>query len=60
MQHPPSLDVAEFRHLLVLDALCSAAEADLVATHRRLDRLRREGPDADDDGRGGGARREAT
>jgi hypothetical protein len=43
MQHPPSLDVTEFRRLV--DDLCASARADLDAAHRRLDRLRREGTD---------------
>jgi hypothetical protein len=50
MQSLPTLDVAEFRHLV--EALCAAAAADLDATHQRLDRLRRLGPDSADDDRG--------
>ena len=44
MQHPPTLDVTEFRRLF--DDLCATAAADLVAAHHRLDRLRREGAEA--------------
>jgi len=47
MQHLPTLDVSEFRQLV--DALCAAAAADLDATHERLERLRRLGPDGSHD-----------
>jgi hypothetical protein len=46
MQHPTSLDVSDFRHLV--ERLCAAAADENTAAQRRLERLRRHGPDAVD------------